>query len=158
ILREFYGQNYWARTSLAQGFVVHDWLFLGRGHWGSTLMLGLSLALLYGIFSGASLFATAADSTPQPEAPPPEEYVLVLMMLWMPAMAVVLALASGAGLTDRHFLPAVVGGALAVGLVAARLGPSVRLAIVALFMAGYLYSAHNDMGSALKGTLLSQRH
>jgi len=157
ILRDFYGQNYWARTSLAQGLVVHDWLFLGKGHWGSALMLGLSLALLYWMFSRTPFFTAADESTPQPPAAPPEEYVLVLMMLWMPAIAVVLALASGAGLTERHFLPAVLGGALAVGLIAARLGAAVRIVMLALFMASYLYSAHHDIGSALKGTLLSQR-
>jgi hypothetical protein len=157
ILRDFYGQNYWARTSLAQGLVMHDWLFLGRGHWGSTLMFGLSLALLFWLFPRTSPFSAAANSTPSAPAAPPEEYVLVLMTLWMPAIAVVLALASGAGLTERHFLPAVVGGAMAVGLIVARLGPAVRMVMLALFMASYLYSAHNDMGSALKGTLFSQR-
>jgi hypothetical protein len=156
-LREFYGQNYWARTSLAQGLVVHDWLFLGQGHWGSTLTAGLSLALVYWISGRTHRLAAPAASPTSPPVVPTEEYVLVLMVLWMPAIAVTLALVSGAGLTERHFLPATLGGALAIGLLAARLGPAIRAALLVLFMSSYLYSSHHEIGFAWKGRLLEQR-
>jgi len=79
------------------------------------------------------------------------------MVLWMPAIAVTLALVSGAGLTERHFLPATLGGALAIGLLAARLGPAIRAALLVLFMSSYLYSSHHEIGFAWKGKLLEQR-
>ncbi len=156
-LREFYGQNYWARTSLAQGLVVHDWLFLGKGHWGSTLMAGMSLALVYWMSGRTHRWAAPATSATSPPVVPTEEYVLVLMLLWMPAIAVTLALVSGAGLTERHFLPATLGGSVAIGLLAARLGPAIRAALLVLFMSSFLYSSHHEIGFAWKGSLLEQR-
>jgi hypothetical protein len=156
-LREFYGENYWARTSLAQGLVVHDWLFLGQGHWGLTLTAGLSLALVYWISGRTYRLAAPVTSATSPPVVPTEEYVLVLMVLWMPAIAVTLPLVSGAGLTERHFLPATLGGALAIGLLVARLGPAIRAALLVLFMSSYLYSSHHEIGFAWKGKLLEQR-
>ena len=156
-VREYYGGDFWARTYLAQSVMAHDWLFLGKGHWGATLTAGLSLALVYWIGSGQRLLQDAPTSTPVAPVVPREEYVLVFMMLWIPAIAVGLALVAGAGLTERHFLPATVGGGLAVGLLVEKLRPEVRAVLLALLVSSYLYSSHHEMGMAWRRTLLDQR-
>jgi hypothetical protein len=156
-LREYYGGDFWARTYLAQSVMAHDWLFLGKGHWGVTLAAGLSLALVYWVGSGQRQFQEAPTSTPNAPVVPDEEYVLVFMMLWLPAIAVAIALVGGAGLTERHFLPATVGGGLALGLLVERLRRGVRAVVLALMVSSYLYSSHHEIGMAWQRTLLDQR-
>jgi hypothetical protein len=155
-LRQCYGAHFWAHPSLKQDFLVFDWLFASGGHWGLPFVVGITLIFAY------LTFAKKGTVSPAPQAAalnvlPIEEQTLILVLLWLPVIIVVATKVGHGGLSDRYMLPAVLGGALALGYLVDRVPVAARIFLLICFLMNYVSTSAILVGQALKGSLLQQR-
>lgn len=158
-LRRYYGQNFWAKPSATQIFSAHDALFSGSGHWGLTLVVGVSVLLAVQLFLDRTGVLSSSGRRRELLYPavPIHECVLAIVLLWLPSVAILAAKLSHGGMTTRYMMPAVLGGGLIVGYLSDRLLGVVRavLLLVLLLNVGFSFAA--DVKTAMSGSPLRQR-
>jgi hypothetical protein len=156
-LRQYYGQNFWAHPSFRQIVSTDSWLFNMAGNWGLVIVIGVSAVILY-----YSLNITAAPIQPghkegECKVLPIEERVLILMLLWLPLMAIAVAKIGHGGMTARYMMPTILGGALALGYLTGKMPRAAVTLLLVLLMMYYALSSFAVLNSALTGTLLKPR-
>jgi hypothetical protein len=156
-LRQYYGQNFWAKPSIKEAFLAHDWLFTFGGHWGVIFAAGITVIFLY-----VSITKTAQNGGPghrqvEVDVLPIEEQTLTFMLLWLPVIALAAAKVSHGGMTPRYMLPTVLGGALALGYVIDKVPSAGRLLLLVLLLMNYASSSVSVVRNLLNGSLLETR-
>lgn len=131
-LRLYYSDHFWAKARLSQVLSAPSELVGLKGDWGFVLVVAASLAVVPRI----KLNPLTWRPTVLPAPVPAPEAVLMLGMLWLPAVAVIAGLLSGGGMTSRYMLPAVLGAALAFGYSSRCLSASARIGVVMLLLMG----------------------
>jgi len=156
-VRAYYGQHFWAQPSVTQMVLAHDYLFKLSGNWGLPVAFVITLAILY-----FSISNTAAPGHPlrlraAVDAVKVEEKVLILMFLWLPEIATVLAKADHLGMTAPYMLPGIIGCAMAIGFLINRAPRAAGGLVLALFLMTYALSSSVVVRRALNGSLLEKR-
>jgi hypothetical protein len=75
-----------------------------------------------------------------------------------PVIAVLLAKASGGGMTDRYMMPTVLGGGLAVGFIVSKAPSALRVLLLIVMLVSYCLSSITDakaLGSGPRGLRVS---
>jgi len=155
-LRQYYGQHFWEHTSIGQLFLVHDWLFNVSGYWGWTFAVGITAIFAYLGITNTELLGWSDQRQAKESVLPVEEQVLILMLLWLPIIAFVVAIVSH-GMMGRYMLPTVLGGALAVGYLTGKVPTALRTLLLMLLLMTYGLSSVSVVKSALQGSLLEPR-
>ena len=122
-------------------FFAHNWLFDFGGYWGVVFAFGITV-----------LYLCISDRMQNIE-----EQILTLMLLWLPVVAVAAATVSQGGMSQRYMLPAILGGALALGYVIDKVPKAGRLLLLALFLMNYTLSSLSVVSQFLNGSLLDAR-
>jgi hypothetical protein len=155
-LHQYYGPHFWAQTGFKQAFLAYNWLFNVDGYWGWTFAVGITAIFLYFSITNAGI-GSSRPRLVEVNVLPIEEQTLTLMLLWLPAIAVIAAKISHSGLTERYMLPTVLGGALAFGYVVDEVHSAARVLLLVLFLMNYALSSAGLVKSVLKGSLLEPR-
>jgi hypothetical protein len=157
IIRQYYGQNFWAKPSINELLIAYDWIFPFYGRLGAIFAVGLTAIVLY-------LSIARAARSREPDQPqvnvnvlPLPEQTLTLMLLWLPVFAVAAAMVSHGGMTERYMLPTVLGGALALGYVVDRMPGAGKAILLILSLTYYASSSVDVVRELLKGSLLETR-
>lgn len=140
-LREYYGQNFWAKPSMAGTLLSYFSLFFSGDRRGLILMSGLIVLLLYAAASRKASKEGSGDRKENPEKLPMEERVLILMLLCFPWIVFAAATAGHGGMTWRYMLPTVLGGALALGFAVDRISGSAKLLLLIFLLMDYSLSS-----------------
>jgi hypothetical protein len=156
-LRQYYGQNFWAKPSIKGVFLAHDWLFAFGGHWGVLFAAGMTVIVLYVSITGTAQSRGPGNQPVEVDALPIEEQALTLMLLWLPVIAVAAAKVSHGGMTERYMLPTVLGGAMALGYVIDKMPSAGRLLLLILLLTNYASSSVSVARNLIKGSLLEKR-
>jgi hypothetical protein len=156
-LRQYYGQNFWAKPSIKEAFLAHDWLFTFGGHWGVLFAAGVTVIVLYVSITRTGQSDGSGNRQVEVGAFPIEEQALTLMLLWLPVIAVAAAKVSHGGMTERYMLPTVLGGALALGYVIDKMPSAGRLLLLILLLINYAFSSVSVARNLIKGSLLETR-
>ena len=162
-LRQYYGRNFWAQPSAAQALSAYDWLFSVDSDWGWTFTAALTAIFVYWSLIHTSKPAPrrgpGKQNGPdrQERALPVEECVLILVLLWLPVIAVAVAKVTHGGMISRYMMPTVLGAALAVGYLVSKAPVEARGLLLVLLLMNYGLSAVSDVKKLLKGALLEQR-
>jgi hypothetical protein len=156
-LHQALAPNFWAQPSFMQVLTAPNWLFYLGHFWGFTFSAGLTAIFLY--------FDVAKSAAPgEPELRPVEEkilpigeQVLILMLLWLPVIAIVVAKITHGGMTERYMMPTILGGALAFGYLSSKVPRAVAAILFVLFLTSYALSSFHVVKIALNGSLLNRR-
>ncbi len=154
-LRAYFGQNFWARPELELLFHAHDWLFNTSGHWGFDFALILTAVLLFRAVTHAERTNSAGRTAIRIDGVPLEEIVLALMLLWVPAVALIVAELGHGGLTEQYMLPAVLGGALAFGYLLDKVPVAFRWLLIAVFLLNFSFTFRPILSGMLQNGLHS---
>jgi hypothetical protein len=154
-LRQYYGQNFWAKPSIKDAFLAHYWLFTFGGHWGVIFAAGITVIFLYGNLTKTA--RSPASGCRQVDVLPIEEQTLTFMLLWLPVIAVAAAEVSHSPMFQRYMMPTVLGGALALGYVIDKVPSAVRLLLLIVFLMNYASSSVGLMSNLIKGSMIGAR-
>ena len=155
-LRRYYGQNFWARPSLAQFLSAPSYLFNVLDYWGPSLTGGAIVILLF--WSVGQLLRSPSSAWRDiGQCPPIEECALTAVLLLLPVLGIAGARVSGGGMSPRYMLPTILGGALAVGYLTSKAPHAVRVLLLALLLANYGLGSAPVVKDAVKGSLLRNR-
>ncbi|MGD0519845.1 MAG: glycosyltransferase family 39 protein [Terracidiphilus sp.] len=157
-LHQAMAPNFWAQPSFMQVLTAPNWLFYLGHFWGFTFSAGITAIFLY--------FDVAKTAAPgEPGRRPVEEkaltigeQVLILMLLWLPVIAVVAAKITHGGMTERYMMPTILGGALAFGYLSGKVPRAVGAILLVLFLTSYALSSVRVVKNAVNGSLLDQRN
>lgn len=156
-LSMYYGQNYWAQPHFKQIYSTYNGLLNVDSHWGVIYAVGFTVIVIWSnIIKRHGPVALRDDSKEAPRVPV-EEWVLALMLLWLPAIAVTAAKISHGGLIERHMLTAVLGCALTLGYAIDKTPIVGRLLLFMLCLLNYEASAVPILRDVMCGSLLAQR-
>jgi hypothetical protein len=169
-LRRYYGQHLWAPASIYQMFGAHNWLFgfagssLGGssgssigGYWGTALTVGVTLCFVYWGLGRLTPSFPSEDRKARERAFPIGEYVLTMVLLWLPAITLAAAIVSHGGMTTRYMLPTILGGALAVGYFSSRVPRIVTAFLLLLLLVNYGLSSASGVMKMVHGSLREPR-
>jgi hypothetical protein len=124
-IREYYGEHFWAPTRLVHALITHDRNLELPDWWGGAIALVISAGLAWRVVRGL------ADSRGRKDV---ELSLFLLALINLPVFAVIMTRVLGGGLTSRYVLASVVGIVVALALAAARRGPRVATAFLALIV------------------------
>ena len=156
-LRQYYGQNFWAKPSIKEAFLAHDWLFTFGGHWGVLFAAGMTVIVLYVSITKTAQSGGSGHRQAAADVLPIEEQTLTFMLLWLPMIAVAAAKVSHGGMTERYMLPTVLAGALALGYVIDKVPSAGRLLLLILLLMNYASSSVSVVRTLINGSLLETR-
>lgn len=154
-LRQYYGQNFWARPSLGLIVSAPSYLFNSQNYWAPSFAVGSIVILGYWCLRRPVVISDRCE--PRKIALSIEDCVLAVVLLMLPAIAVVAAKLGGGGMTSRYMLPAILGGALAVGYLTSHAAFSVRALLLALILMNYGWASVPDIKKLVQGTLHDRR-
>ncbi len=154
---QYYGQNFWAQPSFMQVFTAPNWLFYLGHFWGFTFSAGITAIFLYFDFAKTASRDEPGGRPVEVKRLAIEEQVLILMLLWLPVIAVAAAKITHGGMTERYMMPTILGGALAFGYLSGKTPRAVAAILLILFLTSYALSSCHVVKSALNGSLLNQR-
>lgn len=156
-LRSYYGRDYWSRPEFKQTYITYNELLNVASHWGIVLVVGIALAILYSARKQILQFSSGKSGDCGPNNFPVEEQLLILGLMFLPAVAVFATKLSHGGLTGRHMLPAILGIAMGLGFVIERVPYKGRVLLLGLLIANYEGSAVPTVRYFMGGTLHAQR-
>lgn len=152
-LHATYGDNFWAQSNFTKILAVPSYLFNTLTFWGFSMTIVAIILLLYWNFTRNK---TTGGGTVRWSITP--EAVLICMLLLLPVIVITAGKITGNGMADRYMLPAVLGGALAVGYIASKLPPAIRVILfLAMFLNYSLIAAQSLKNSYVDGSLLGAR-
>jgi hypothetical protein len=156
-LHQILAPNFWAQPSFTQVFTAPNWLFYLGHFWGFTFSAGITAVFLY-----FEITKTAARVVPEcrpveDKGLKIEEQVFILMLLWLPVIAIIAAEIAHGGMTERYMMPTILGGALAIGYLSGKVPRAMAAILLVLFLTNYALSSFQVVMSALNGSLLDQR-
>jgi hypothetical protein len=155
-LRQYYGTNFWSAPSFWQIITAHGWLFQANPFVGWIVALVATLTIGYLYFRG-NQYAGEAAGFRVSRLVPPGEQLLSVSLLWLPVVAVAVAIVGNGGMTFRYMLPAVLGAAIIGGMFAGMLSYSVRIWVFLLVVAGYSWGERRVLSQFADGTLMARR-
>ncbi len=155
--RQCYGQNYWAHVSFIQIVPSYNWLFNMGGHWGFFFVTGITTVILYFYIAKTVTPGHPGQRKAEEYILPIEELVLILMLLWLPLIAVAVEKIGHGGMMAKYMMPTILGGALAFGYLSGKTSRAVGAILLILFLATYALSSFHVVKSALNGSLLNRR-
>ncbi len=156
-LSTYYGQNYWAQPHFKQVYSTYNTLLNVDSHWGVIYAIGFTAVVMWSNIIRRPGPVALRDEKKETTLLPIEEWVLALMLLWLPAIAFTAAKISHGGLTERHMLTAILGCALTLGYAIDRMSIVIRLLLLVLFLINYEASAVPTLRDVMGGSLLAQR-
>ena len=156
-LRQYYGQNFWARPSLSQIFSSSSDLFNVSKYWGLSFTIAAIVVLLCCSFGPRVRSNSARPVESRMLNVPIEERVLTVALLSLPLIAIIAAKLSRGGMTTRYMLPTVLGGALAIGYLTRKVPNQVRALLLVVMFLNYALSSTAVIRFALKGAPLDAR-
>jgi hypothetical protein len=156
-MRQYYGHNFWSHVSFRQIVFMHNWLFNMSGYWGWSFAVGITAIILYYSVVKAATPGLPGNQKVEEEAFPIEERALILMLLWLPAIAIAASKIGHGGMTERYMMPTILGGALAFGYLTSKLPRTVGVLLLFLLSTSYALSSVGVVKNALNGSLLESR-
>ncbi len=156
-LSKYYGQNYWAQPHFKQVYSTYNSLLNVDSHWGIIYAIGITAIVIWSNAINRPGVAHSHDEKRKTPAVPIEEWVLALVLLWLPAIAFTAAKISHGGLTERHMLTAILGCALTLGYAIDKIHVTGRLLLLVLFLINYEGSAVPTLRDVMTGSILAQR-
>ena len=151
-----YGQNFWAQPHFKQMYISYNNLLNVGSHWGVIFAIGIAATVIWTDLIKARGNSNSSDLKRRPRVPI-EEQVLALVLMGLPIIAVIAAMISHGGLTERHMLPAILGCTLALGYVIERISAPGRLLLLVLFLVNYEAFSVPILRDAARGSLLARR-
>jgi len=154
--RRNFAAHFSSLPSAMQVFYSHDWLFEVSAHWGWSFAVLVTVFLVTARPRAVRL-GSQAHSGAGLASLPLEELILILTLLWLPAIAVLVVKLGHGGMTLRYMLPAVLGGALAVGCAIERAPAFWQKLLLLVLVVQFGAPGFSQVKSALTGSLLEQR-
>ena len=155
--RQYYGTHLWAMPSFNVALFAHDLLFDAKGRWGPLTAVGLTVLLLWLNTGERVERGLPGERSASSACVPAEELILTLMLLWLPLVVFAAAKIAHGGMLERYSMPAILGGALALGYVVDRAPVAGRYLLLLLFLLGYAAISVDYLKDALHRSLLAQR-
>jgi hypothetical protein len=155
-LRQYYGSNFWSPASFGLIFSAPGNLYNFINYWIWCVTIGAILVLISWAFGKTVWVHLGERQVSEPELPI-EECTFTVVLLLLPAIAVLAAKIGGGGMTYRYMLPEVLGASLAVGFFASRAPGEIRVGLLALVLMNYGLSSMPVMKKVLTGSLLKRR-
>jgi hypothetical protein len=157
-VRQYYGQNFWAKPHIRGALLAYNSLSTFGGHWGVIFAAGITVTFLYVTITKTAGSGGSGYRQVEVNVLPIEAQALTLMLLWLPVIAIAAAIISHGGMTSRYMLPTVLGGALALGYVIDKIHSAGRVLLLILLLINYaLSSGEFFVKEHLKGSLLETR-
>lgn len=160
VLQEYYGHNPWSTPTLGQIVGGPNLLFTVR-HAGFLFAVAVAAGLAYRVVKSRWIpqplarLSAGTDATKRPWTI--EEDILVLGLLAIPAVGVAIAAIFDGDMADRYMLPAVVGGAIGVGLLLAGATAPLRWFVLLALLGIYASQIRPLIPDLLQGRLADRR-
>jgi hypothetical protein len=156
-LHEYYGRNFWAPLSITGSFATFDWLFDFGHHDGSFFAITLATLCAVCKFVPSREQVQQGIEDLQPNQVSVRDWVLALMLLCVPFVALTMAEIAHFGLSQRYMPPAVIGGALIVGALSSVRHQLIRSSTLVLAILSVGLTIARAVQLLGRGSLLDQR-